>query len=243
MIYFTSSWDDGSVHDMKLAELLLKYDQKATFFIPLYNVEKRQVISQTQIEELSKNFEIGAHTVNHKYLTTISNAQAEYEIKQSKKELETIINKPVPGFCFPGGKYKQIHLKYVWEAGFLYARTVNMFRNSIAKNVLDTTLHAYNHSRFTYFIHLIKRGYFLELFQNLVSIVANNNWDKLLFEVLDKHVNNDLPQKATVIHLWGHSWELQENDAWQQLEQFFKQLNESQVVSKTNFEVSQLTSV
>lgn len=78
MIYFTSSWDDGSVYDIKLSELLLKYDQKATFFIPLANMGESDVINPKQIFDLGKNFEIGAHTVNHKYLTSISNKEAEY---------------------------------------------------------------------------------------------------------------------------------------------------------------------
>ncbi len=34
-VYFTTSWDDGSIYDMRLAELLLKYGLKATFYIPL----------------------------------------------------------------------------------------------------------------------------------------------------------------------------------------------------------------
>lgn len=243
MVYFTSSWDDGSVYDMRLAELLLKYNQKATFYIPLNNVEKRDVISEKQICDLSEKFEIGAHTVNHKYLTTISNVEAEYEIKQSKKELESIIDKTVLGFCFPGGKYKPIHLQYVYEAGFKYARTVNMFKFKNDSKIMNTTLHAYNHSRHTYFMHLIKRGYIIEIIQNSISILTYNKWDRLLSDILDMHINNDSPQKVTVVHLWGHSWELQENNTWQQLEQFLKQLSHYPISIKTNLEISQLSNI
>lgn len=240
MIYFTSSWDDGSVYDIKLSELLLKYNQKATFFIPLANIKKREVINAKQIFDLSKEFEIGAHTINHKYLTTISNADAEYEIKQSKIELESIINKSVPGFCFPGGKYRPIHLRYVFEAGFEYARTVNMFKIQNDSKVMNTTLHAYNHSKYTYFKHLLKRGYFIELFQNSISILSNNEWDGLLSDILDKQIKNNSRQETIIIHLWGHSWEIQKNNSWNQLERFLISLNDCQIESKTNFEVSQL---
>jgi peptidoglycan/xylan/chitin deacetylase (PgdA/CDA1 family) len=240
MIYFTSSWDDGSVYDIKLSELLLKYNQKATFFIPLANIEKREVISPEQIANLSKDFEIGAHTVNHKYLTTISNEEAEYEIKQSKKELEFIINKQVQGFCFPGGKYKPIHMDYVNQAGFQYARTVNMFKLTNNSRVMNTSLQAYNHSKYTYFKHLLKRGYFIELFQNSISILSNNKWDGLLSDILDKQIKNNSRQETITIHLWGHSWEIQKNNSWNQLERFLIYVNDCQIDSKTNFEVSQL---
>ena len=59
MIYFTSSWDDGSVYDIKLSELLLKYNQKATFFIPLANIKKREVINAKQI--FKNQFDIENH--------------------------------------------------------------------------------------------------------------------------------------------------------------------------------------
>ena len=87
---------------------------------------------------------------------------------------------------------------------------------------MNTTLQAYNHSRFTYFKHLIKRGYINEMIQNSILIVTNNRWDKLLYKMLDTHIKNDDPEKITVIHLWGHSWELHENNMWHQLEQFLK---------------------
>lgn len=240
MIYFTSSWDDGSVYDIKLSELLLKYDQKATFFIPLANIEKRNIINTNQIFDLSKNFEIGAHTINHKYLTSISNEESEYEIKQSKIELETIICRPVFGFCFPGGKYRPIHIQFVNQVGFKYARTVNMFQFKYYPIIMNTTLQAYNHSKFMYFIHLIKRGYFPELFQYAIPILTNNRWDKLMFDILDNHTKYDSAQKIAIIHLWGHSWEIQENNMWQQLEHFLEHLNNYKISSKTNFEISQL---
>ena len=240
MICFTSSWDDGAVHDLKLAELLLKYNRKATFFVPLHNIEKREVISAKQIAALAVDFEIGAHTVNHKYLTAISDKEAEYEIKESKKILESIINKPVPGFCFPGGKYKPIHLQYVHEAGFAYTRTVNMFKHAVDTADMNTTLQAYNHSRYTYFRHLFKRGFFTELLQHSAGILTSSSWDELLFKMIDSYLHPDAAGKMTVIHLWGHSWEIEQNNSWKQLEGFLKRLAEYNILSATNYDVFQI---
>lgn len=239
MILFTSSWDDGSVYDLKLYELLLKYNQKATFFIPLAN-EKRRIINLAQIVDISKEFEMGSHTLNHKYLTEIPDKEAEYEITQSKNVLETIIEKPVYGFCFPGGKFRPVHLDYVKQAGYRYARTVNMFKMSGNSILMDTTLQACNHSKNTYFKHLLKRGYFTELFNNSIPILKNNDWNQLLTSILDKQLKSDSPGKLSIIHLWGHSYELQANKSWNQLEQWFRCLNSYGIISKTNYEIFKL---
>ncbi len=240
MIYFTSSWDDGAPDDIKLSEMLLKYDMKATFFIPLANVENRDVVTPKQMELIAKDFEIGAHTVNHKYLTRITDEEAAYEIRQSKKEMEIIINKPVHGFCFPGGKHRANHVAYIFEAGYKYARTNNMFKLTNNEKLMNTTLQTFNHSKYTYFKHLLKRGYFNEIFQHATSILSNNEWDKLMVDIIAKQKKKEA--KETVIHLWGHSWELEENNSWNQLERFLKYVKENQIESKTNFEIAQLTS-
>jgi len=240
MIFFTSSWDDGSEYDMKLAEVLMKFNQKGTFYIPLANSMNREVLNSKKIREISRDFEIGAHTLNHKFLTSISNEEAEYEIKQSKVELEAIIGRSVFGFCFPGGKYRSSHIQYAIQAGFTYARTVNMFKLDYYPRIMNTTLQVYNHSKITYFIHLIKRGYFAELFQYSIPVLGNKLWDKLMFDILDYQISNDSTQKITIIHLWGHSWEIQENEMWRQLEHFFAHLNTYRIPTKTNFEISQL---
>jgi len=39
----TTSWDDGHPSDLKLVELLRKYDVPATFYIPIDNFERRSM--------------------------------------------------------------------------------------------------------------------------------------------------------------------------------------------------------
>jgi peptidoglycan/xylan/chitin deacetylase (PgdA/CDA1 family) len=240
MIYFTTSWDDGAKEDVRLAELLLRYQLKGTFYIPLANVEKREVLSKTEINIIANDFEIAAHTVNHKYLTTISNEEAQYEIESSKKKLEDIINKSVDGFCFPGGKYNNTHIKLVKEAGFKYARTINMFQDRVNSTLMDTSLQAFNHSKSTYLKHLIKRGYFNSLYNYGIQIFSNNKWDGLLEDMITKAVKNDSSKKIKVIHLWGHSWEINQYNSWQQLEHFFKYISSQKIEFKTNHEAFNL---
>jgi len=69
---------------------------------------------------------IGAHTMNHYPLTRLSVAMAEWEIRNSKSELEKKINKPVQHFAFPfGGKLEANDREYalVRSGGFKTAVT------------------------------------------------------------------------------------------------------------------------
>ena len=75
-----TSWDDGHPLDLKLAGLLDKYKIEGIFYIPKNNPEG-PVISPSQIRQLAKKFEIGAHTINHVDLTHVN-------FKTAKKEIE-----------------------------------------------------------------------------------------------------------------------------------------------------------
>lgn len=240
MILFTSSWDDGSVYDMKLAELLKKYRQNATFYIPLAN-KKRDVITPEQVSTLANDFEIGAHTLNHRYLTLLDDNDAVQEIMQSKTNLEEITGKPVNGFCFPGGRFRDVHIRYAREAGYKYVRTTNLFRMYSDSFIMNTTLQAFNHTRTTYFGHLVKRGNFTGIYQNAGMILQNMDWDKLLTAIVKKYMRMDPSLKISVIHLWGHSYELQANNSWKKLENLFSILNDLPVLSGTNFDAFNLS--
>ena len=71
--------------------------------------------------------EIGAHTVSHPILTSLDDASAMQEIRDSKRELEELIGKPVPLFAYPNGKvgkdFDGRHVAMVREAGFQAAFT------------------------------------------------------------------------------------------------------------------------
>jgi peptidoglycan/xylan/chitin deacetylase (PgdA/CDA1 family) len=65
---FTTSWDDGTIHDLRLAELLAKYDLPATFYIA--RKHEYGYLQEKDIAGLGQYFEIGAHTLNHVVLSS-----------------------------------------------------------------------------------------------------------------------------------------------------------------------------
>ena len=99
-IRVTTSWDDGLLLDRKIADLLLKFGLKGTFYVSPNNREfpKNKLLTRTDIVSLSKNFEIGAHTLTHPALTEINADEAKKEIIKSKRYLEKITKKNIKSF-------------------------------------------------------------------------------------------------------------------------------------------------
>jgi peptidoglycan/xylan/chitin deacetylase (PgdA/CDA1 family) len=74
--------------------------------------------------------EIGAHTISHPILTSLSDDNAREEIARGKQQLESIIGKPVRLFAYPNGKvgmdFDGRHVAMAKEAGFDAAFTTAM---------------------------------------------------------------------------------------------------------------------
>lgn len=209
-VRITTSWDDGHPKDLKLAELLAKYEIPATFYLPIKNPERR-VMKDKEIRKLAKNFEIGSHSLNHKILTELSLEEAKKEIAEGKKRLENIIGYEVESFAYPSGKYNQEIKQLVGFSGFKYARTVSMFATSVGDKLLaPTTVHAYNHHSLRYLQH----GAYRRLFYSL----ARSGNLSLDWRVLAKASFDWCLVNGGVYHLWGHSWEIEENNDWVRLE-------------------------
>lgn len=212
MKYITTSWDDGHPLDFKLAELLIKYNLSATFYIPQSNAE-REVMKATDVQKLSAKFEIGAHTLHHTRLNADNKIQAQEEIGGSFNWLKDLLGYNPVCFCFPGGKYDNNLIDTVFENGFRLARTTELLhkQQTSKSNVLHTTLQVYDHSGFTYAKHLIKHKRFNTLIQFLLS---NSSYS--ILSLTENFLRN--MKDGESFHLWGHSWEIEENNLWKKLE-------------------------
>jgi peptidoglycan/xylan/chitin deacetylase (PgdA/CDA1 family) len=82
-------------------------------------------LSREEINALSRSriVEIGAHTVNHPALTTLSPTAQKREIEISKTALEEIIDRPVASIAYPHGDYSEETISLVQQAGFSRACT------------------------------------------------------------------------------------------------------------------------
>ena len=146
-IIVTTSWDDGRKQDLRILELLDKYNLKGTFYIcpneiDVPELKGHMALSPDEIKQISKTQEIGAHTLSHPNLTKLPLNEVESEIKSSKQRLEGILGKEIDMFCYPSGQYNNRIISLVRQAGFKGARTIKRFSLDFSKDPfeLSTTM-------------------------------------------------------------------------------------------------------
>jgi len=213
----TTSWDDGHPLDIKLAELLKKYSIKGTFYVPIRNWANDS-ISVEGIKQLAKDFEIGGHTYNHAILTQIPEYRMDLELIESKKEIEKILDKKIISFCYPLGQFNDTIKDLVKKAGYVGARTAKLFRINFEDNFeFDPTIHAANRK-------LISKGKGMLEIKN-IEFLSSLLLKGKIFKTWDKIANESLMyvlKNGGIWHLWGHSWEIEQDKNWEILEDVLK---------------------
>lgn len=194
-----TSWDDGARQDLDIARLLRQYHLEGIFFLSNHGLE----LTVDEIKELSRDFEIGGHTMNHPMdLKLLSREQQKVEIEINKDFLEYIIGKKIEWFCYPRGRYNETTIKILKEVGIKYARTtlVGNTKEPEDNYRMATSVHVYP-SRQEY------RG------QNWLE------YAKEKFDIAKK--------EKGCYHIWGHSWEVDKFNLWGELEELFQYIQES----------------
>lgn len=212
-IIITTSWDDGHPLDEKLSSLLLEHRIPGTFYIPISSLEM-PLMKKEEIKNLITKFEIGGHTLTHKVLPPLSEEEMKEEIMKGKEELEKICDEII-SFAYPKGRYNQKVIGIVKKAGFKGARTAEMFHYKI-RNPYEhhPTIHAVNRilaSRSKQILATKDKDMSISL---LSTGTIFKTW-----EVIAKKTLDYVLEHGGIWHLWGHSWEINDNNDWQKLSQ------------------------
>jgi peptidoglycan/xylan/chitin deacetylase (PgdA/CDA1 family) len=84
--------------------------------------EYARILDRGQLRRLAEaGVEIGAHTVTHPDLSTLSLADAVRELRESREVLESMVGQPVTTAAYPFGRYKEESLGAAREAGIRVA--------------------------------------------------------------------------------------------------------------------------
>lgn len=200
------SVDDGCDSDFRLVKLLERYGLDAVFFWP---VDIQGLAMQkgwkplTPIHEayISRNFEIGSHTISHRYLTQISHDEAVGEIKDSKQMLENKYDQNITKFCYPRGYTTPKLASAVKNAGYKYARTTSIGHIGAPDDpfMAGTAVHMGCPVRQEY---------------------EGTNWLEYGKKMWLKAKDKDLD-----FHAWCHSWEIDRYNEWDNVAKFFKEIS------------------
>ncbi len=219
----TLSYDDGVTPDVILVNKMMEHGIKGTFnintgmFSPpdtIFN-EKRHVRMTAQMcyDLYYKNgMEVAVHAYTHPHLETLSDVNCLWEVIKDRKALEDLFEMPIHGMAYPYGTYNDNIVKQLESAGIYYARTTKV------------------HSAF------IQPGDWLRLYAT-----AHHNNPNLL--TLAESFINDKPDKDPYLfYLWGHSYEFDNNNNWNVIDNFFDKVSgKSDVWYATNIEIYEYT--
>ena len=219
--FITTSWDDGHPCDLRLADMLARHGLTGTFYIPR-SIETG-VMPESDIRTLSSKFEIGAHTLNHVFLSNTDDASARAEIAGSKSWVEDVTGQPCAMFCPPAGRYKSRHIPMFREARYTGIRTVELLSLDLPRlhaglAEMPTTLQAFPHPAQNYLKNLTKRRSVTN-FWLYARHGRSRNWATLARRLLARTL-----RVGGVFHLWGHSWELDQTAMWSRLDDVMKML-------------------
>lgn len=212
----TTSWDDGHPLDLRIADLLARYGLTGTFYV--CRKTSWPMMTPSEMRELSSRFEIGGHLVEHLSLDQLPDEQALEQLSGSREWIEEVTGKPCRALCFPGGKYRRDQLGLVEKAGYLAARTIELLSTDFPRRVnglalLSTAVQAYPHSRLSYAKNVLRRRSLANLFRTR-ALYYGRDWTKLARNLLERTLCH-----GGVFHLWGHSWEIEQEQQWDRLKE------------------------
>jgi peptidoglycan/xylan/chitin deacetylase (PgdA/CDA1 family) len=127
------TFDDGLLDNYEVGlPILERLGLRGTFFIATGFLGRsfrirgsdRSAMTREQVRELvARGHEVGAHSVSHPDLTTVSSKQVYLELRQSRAALEDIIGARVVSFAYPKGAWNPAIREAVEMCGFGQAVT------------------------------------------------------------------------------------------------------------------------
>lgn len=192
-----ASWDDKSIADLKMAELMSQYNVSTIFYWTSKDIAK-SCLTQKDCENIASKFEIGSHSVNHRPMNKLTIPQLGMEISDSRKHLQDLTGQEIKSFAYPKNSINNLTKTLIKGAGYESART------SIPG--------------------WLQPGDDLFAIQCTVQIgidrieYANKCWEYFAEEMLTKATSN------SVFHIFGNSWDVESNNDWDALESFLKKV-------------------
>lgn len=202
----TLSYDDGTVQDRRLVELMNRYGIKGTFNLNSGTlgrgettdvsgrVTEEPAITLEELPTLYAGHEIATHASKHTAPTDCGSV-ALYEILEDRRVFESVLPYLVTGHAYPFGLYREDVFAMLRAAGIRYARTVRSTGGfGLPENFLEwhpTAHHA----------------------------------DPRLMELAKSFCEKEA-DGAQLFYLWGHSYEFERENNWHVIEGFLSYMAE-----------------
>jgi len=223
----TLSYDDGCKHDIRFSEIISKYGLKCTFNLNNAGIENHSwSMSREEIIKniIEKGHEIAVHGLGHKAEGTARPIEGIRDVLDCRLLLENAFGTIIRGMAYPdtgityfanSATYEQIK-NYLTELDIVYSRTLGDDNTSFA---LPQDWHSW--------------------------MPTAHHTNPEIMEYIDKFLKLDLSPEVyharrapALFYMWGHSFEFNNSDNWELLEEISEKLaGHEEVWYATNIEI------
>lgn len=186
----TMSYDDGKVQDKRLVAIFNRYGIKGTFNLNYGLFGEPPRMSGEEMVGLYDGHEIATHTMTHPTIERCPLVEVAEEILEDRKGLEKWSGRIVRGHAYPNGSYSEEIKQLFKQLGIAYGRVVET--NPDFSLPKDP----------------------LEW-----KATCHHN-DPKLMEYAKTFAEFQKSQYLKLMYVWGHSYEFDNNDNWNVIEEF-----------------------
>ena len=218
----TMSYDDGRIYDRKLIEMFNHYGIKGAFHLNSGRIGLDGYVTADEIEKLYEGQEVSLHTYLHPTSRYAPREQLIHEIIKDRELLEKYSGQIVKGLSYPNGSYDARVAELFRSLGVVYARTTvatEGFALPADYMLWHPTIHHTRGNRKYY--HGMKPD------------------REILLDTAKKFANMWIgPKHMPILYVWGHSFEFNDEDTWDVMENFCKYISaQSDIWFATNIEI------
>ena len=218
----TFSFDDAVLQDVRMVELMNKYNLKGTFNLNsellgegnFLTINGQRVahykLKAEDIKAVYDGHEVAVHTLTHPNLRNLSEEEIVREIEEDRKNLEQLVGYDIVGMAYPYGAVSD--------------REIDIIRNRTKILYSRTTRDTDSFDRQT----------------NLLDLMPNVHYTNFerLYTLACRFIEMQ-PDEPQIFYIWGHTYEMDiDSTYWHKVEEFFKFIsNREDIFYGTNKEV------
>ena len=205
MLKVVQCWDDGVATDIRLIEILRKYNAKATFNLCPGALEEERIppywaqpgyngwscrgffgghVGKNELYDLYHDFQVASHCWMHECAGVVPDDEFIRAAMDARKYLEDLFGRSCPGFAWPCSRNTPETCELLRENGFAYARIVGTTDDVTA-------------------------------YEDPMLLCPSCH-----FQDRDFYQRYENAKKTGVFYFWGHTYEMMDSPRmWDQLEQ------------------------
>ncbi|MBE5928782.1 MAG: polysaccharide deacetylase [Lachnospiraceae bacterium] len=216
----TLSYDDGVEQDRKLIEIMKKYGLKGTFNLnsglyapegtvyPKGQIHRRMTEAEVSVVYAQEGIEVAVHGFTHPWLDHMPVNMCTKDLIDDREKLESQFGVMVRGMAYPFGTYSDEVVDCMKSVGIVYSRTV-------------------------------ESSHHFDMPHDWMRLPATcHHNDPELMELARRFVEESSWGRPYMFYLWGHSYEFEENDNWEVIEEFAEYVSgRDDIWHATNIEI------